>query len=90
LNSTILIGWDPAFAFADWLGSKTWCGHVVQLATLCFTTVSLACNEGQTAAAAKIAASGLATIENRKYTKHNLLNRGFVKKKKEKKEKAAD
>jgi len=23
LNSTNLIGWDPGFAFADWLGSKT-------------------------------------------------------------------
>ena len=41
LNSTDLIGWDPGFAFADWLGSKTWCGYVVQLATLCYTTVSL-------------------------------------------------
>jgi len=34
LNSTDLVGWDPDFAFADWLGSKTWCGYVVQLATV--------------------------------------------------------
>ena len=34
LNPTDLIGRNPAFASADWLGSKTWCGHVVQLATL--------------------------------------------------------
>jgi len=24
LNYTDLIGWDPSFAFADWLGSKAW------------------------------------------------------------------
>jgi len=41
LNSIDLIGWDPAFALADWLVSKTWCGHLVQLSFLCATTVSL-------------------------------------------------
>ena len=34
LNSTDLIVWDPAFASADWLVSKTWRDHVVQLTTL--------------------------------------------------------
>jgi len=40
-NSTDLIGWDPAFAFADWLGSKTWCGHVVYSWPLSVTLQSL-------------------------------------------------
>jgi len=34
LNSIDSIGWGPAIAFADWLGSKVWWGYVVQLATL--------------------------------------------------------
>jgi len=38
---TDLIGWNLAFAFADWLEPKTWRGNVVQLAhSLCNYTLS--------------------------------------------------